>query len=121
MYYPMTLFGIEGVAFLTLPFTNLRRELRLRLSVIISSHGQNMQGSLQLVRHVISLKSLSKLDYFRLGPLTSAQPSFTCMFLSFGGRNIACQYHILNLREISGQDKLATVIQLKIIADYSLL
>ena len=43
------------------------------------------------------------------------------MFLSFGGRNIACQYHILNLREISGQDKLATVIQLKIIADYSLL
>ena len=58
---------------------------------------------------------------FRLGPVTSAQPSFTCIFLSFGGRNVACQYHILNLREISGQDKLAIVIQLKIIIDYSLL
>lgn len=64
VYHSMTLFGVGGVAFLTLPFTNPRRELRL--SVIVSSQGQNTQGILQLVRHVVSFESLSKLDYFRL-------------------------------------------------------
>ena len=66
VYYSVTLFGVGGVAFFTLPFTNPRHELRLRFSVVISSQGQNMQGGLQLVRYVASLKSLSKLDYFSL-------------------------------------------------------
>lgn len=38
--YSMTLFGIEGAAFFTLPFTTPRHELRLRLSAKVRRAGQ---------------------------------------------------------------------------------